>query len=66
MIEQPFFVEEYRELREQVRWCVHGLCAETCNELTYSCQQFHGIGGGTTEVTLEEIAKRWDDMPYWQ
>jgi len=66
---------------------VKAFCAETCNELMYSCQQFHGgmgylretaiermvrdarlhaIGGGATEVMLEEIAKRWDDVPYWQ
>jgi acyl-CoA dehydrogenase len=24
------------------------------------------IGGGATEIMLEEIAKRWDDVPYWQ
>ncbi|RJG02662.1 acyl-CoA dehydrogenase family protein [Noviherbaspirillum sedimenti] len=23
------------------------------------------IGGGATEIMLDEIAKRWDDVPYW-
>jgi len=62
-------------------------CAETCNEVMYACQQFHGgfgyirdsviermvrdarlhaIGGGATEVMLEEVSKRWDTVPYWQ
>jgi acyl-CoA dehydrogenase len=56
------------------------LTGELVNEVTYSCQQFHGgmgymrespierlvrdarvlaIGGGATEVMLEEVAKRW-------
>jgi acyl-CoA dehydrogenase len=55
------------------------LCGELVNEVTYTCQQFHGgfgymresaiermvrdarvqsIGGGATEVMLEEVAKR--------
>lgn len=24
------------------------------------------IGGGATEIMLDEIAKRWDNVPYWQ
>lgn len=28
--------------------------------------RLHAIGGGATEVMLEEIAKRWDNVPYWQ
>jgi len=56
------------------------LTGELVNEVTYTCQQFHGgmgymresaierlvrdarvlaIGGGATEVMLEEVAKRW-------
>jgi len=56
------------------------LSGELVNEVTYTCQQFHGgmgymresaierlvrdarvlaIGGGATEVMLEEVAKRW-------
>ncbi|OWU83143.1 acyl-CoA dehydrogenase [Oceanicola sp. 22II-s10i] len=27
--------------------------------------RLHAIGGGATEVMLEEIAKRWHDVPYW-
>ncbi len=27
--------------------------------------RLHAIGGGATEVMLEEIAKRFDDVPYW-
>ena len=57
------------------------LTGELVNEVTYTCQQFHGgmgymresaierlvrdarvlaIGGGATEVMLEEVAKRWE------
>ena len=60
---------------------VKAYCAETVNEVMYTCQQFHGgmgyiretaiermvrdarlhaIGGGATEIMLEEIAKRWN------
>jgi len=56
------------------------LTGELVNQVTYTCQQFHGgmgymresaierlvrdarvlaIGGGATEVMLEEVAKRW-------
>jgi len=28
--------------------------------------RLHAIGGGATEVMLEEIAKRWDTVPYWK
>ncbi|MGH6609217.1 MAG: acyl-CoA dehydrogenase family protein [Burkholderiaceae bacterium] len=56
------------------------LTGELVNDVTYTCQQFHGgmgymrespierlvrdarvlaIGGGATEVMLEEVAKRW-------
>lgn len=27
--------------------------------------RLHAIGGGATEVMLDEIAKRWDTVPYW-
>ncbi len=58
---------------------VKALCGELVNEVTYTCQQFHGgfgyindsaiermvrdarvqsIGGGATEIMLEEVAKR--------
>lgn len=59
------------------------LCGELVNEVTYSCQQYHGgfgymrgtaiermvrdarvqaVGGGATEVMLEEVAKRMDGV----
>ena len=59
------------------------LTGELVNEVTYTCQQFHGgmgymresaierlvrdarvlaIGGGATEVMLEEVAKRWQPV----
>ena len=28
--------------------------------------RLYAIGGGATEIMLEEIAKRWDSVPYWQ
>jgi len=28
--------------------------------------RLHAIGGGATEVMLEEVSKRWDTVPYWQ
>jgi acyl-CoA dehydrogenase len=31
----------------------------------YRDVRLYSIGGGTTEIMLEEIAKRWDDVPEW-
>jgi len=37
---------------------VKAYCGELVNSVMYDCVQFHAIGGGATEVMLEEVAKR--------
>jgi acyl-CoA dehydrogenase len=74
-----WLVSQQRECVREVSM-LKALSGELVNEVTYSCQQFHGgmgymrempierlvrdarvlaIGGGATEVMLEEVAKRF-------
>jgi acyl-CoA dehydrogenase len=74
-----WLVSQQRECVREVSM-LKALTGELVNEVTYSCQQFHGgmgymretpierlvrdarvlaIGGGATEVMLEEVAKRF-------
>lgn len=43
----------------------NGLLAGTTIERMYRDVRLYSIGGGATEVMLEEVAKRWDDIPEW-
>lgn len=43
----------------------HGLLNGTPIERMYRDARLYSIGGGTTEIMLEEVAKRWDDVPDW-
>ena len=74
-----WMVDQQRDAVREVSM-LKALTGELVNEVTYTCQQFHGgmgymresaierlvrdarvlaIGGGATEVMLEEVAKRW-------
>jgi acyl-CoA dehydrogenase len=74
-----WMVDEQHDAVREVSM-LKALTGELVNEVTYTCQQFHGgmgymresaierlvrdarvlaIGGGATEVMLEEVAKRW-------
>jgi len=44
----------------------YGYIRDSAIERMVRDARLHAIGGGPTEVMLEEIAKRWDDVPYWQ
>jgi acyl-CoA dehydrogenase len=44
----------------------YGYIRDSAIERMVRDARLHAIGGGATEVMLEEIAKRWDDVPYWQ
>ncbi|MEP6607460.1 MAG: acyl-CoA dehydrogenase family protein [Burkholderiaceae bacterium] len=75
-----WMVDQQRDAVREVSM-LKALSGELVNEVTYTCQQFHGgmgymresaierlvrdarvlaIGGGATEVMLEEVAKRWE------
>jgi acyl-CoA dehydrogenase len=41
----------------------HGLLTGTPIERMYRDARLYSIGGGATEIMLEEVAKRWDDVP---
>lgn len=43
----------------------HGLLTGTPIERMYRDARLYSIGGGATEIMLEEVAKRWDDVPDW-
>jgi acyl-CoA dehydrogenase len=43
----------------------HGLLTGTAIERMYRDVRLYSIGGGATEVMLDEVAKRWDDIPEW-
>lgn len=43
----------------------NGLLTGTAIERMYRDARLYSIGGGATEVMLEEVAKRWDDIPEW-
>ena len=43
----------------------HGLLTGTPIERMYRDVRLYSIGGGATEIMLEEVAKRWDDVPDW-
>lgn len=74
-----WLVDQHHDAVREVSM-LKALTGELANEVTYTCQQFHGgmgymresaierlvrdarvlsIGGGATEVMLEEVAKRW-------
>lgn len=43
----------------------NGLMHGTAIERMYRDARLYSIGGGATEVMLEEVAKRWDSIPDW-
>lgn len=43
----------------------NGLMNGTAIERMYRDARLYSIGGGATEVMLEEVAKRWDSVPDW-
>jgi acyl-CoA dehydrogenase len=43
----------------------HGFLNGTAIERMYRDVRLYSIGGGATEIMLDEVAKRWDDVPDW-